>query len=174
MSFAKSDSPSAQDVLVRERRLARPPTSRRHGHLDLTHRTHLHHQTRQRPAVPDTVPTDRRPVATRTRPCRRARRSRRDDAAASTHPSRKPRPSHRRRTPTQRRPGRRTQQTPAVLTLSCRPTGGTAHRPHGIRTRAAHRRPGIDAAAASAHPRGWRPCNAATDAQCSAGRPRRR
>src|ERR1700704_847486 len=82
VSFAKSDSPSAQDVLVRERRLARPPTSRRHGHLDLTHRTHLHHQTRQRPAVPDTVPTDRRPVATRTRPCRRARRSRRDDAAA--------------------------------------------------------------------------------------------
>src|SRR6267378_4105141 len=90
--------------------------ARRHGHLNLTHRTHLHHQTRQRPAVPDTVPTDRRPVATRTRPCRRARRSRRDDAAASTHPSRKPRPSHRSRTPTQRRPGRRTQQTPAVLT----------------------------------------------------------
>ena len=47
-------------------RVAGPTTARRHRHLDLTDRAHLHHVSGQQAPVPDTVRTHRHAVARRT------------------------------------------------------------------------------------------------------------
>ena len=116
VSFSESLPSPAQDVLGRPGWLARPPTARRHHHLDRARRADLHHPTRQPAAVSQPVPSDRAhratgpPDPTRQGP---------NDAQAATNPRPGSGPTHRRRTPTQRRPRRRTQQAPTLLSYHC-------------------------------------------------------
>ena len=65
--FSQSVPPPAQNILG----LARPPTPRRHGGVDLTARTELHHPSGQPAVVPAPVPAHRsghRPRHTGRRP----------------------------------------------------------------------------------------------------------
>src|SRR5258705_10823868 len=62
--------------------------------VDILDRTHLHHQTRVRATVPNSVPTHSDLVATRRRTGSAAeRRPRGDDAQAPTHPKPKTLPA---------------------------------------------------------------------------------
>lgn len=75
-------SSSPQDLLGRGRRLAGPPAPRRHRRVDRTHRTHLHHTSRQPTAVSDLVPPHRHALERATTHTRHPPEPRRDDAQA--------------------------------------------------------------------------------------------
>lgn len=120
-------SPSAEDVLVRSRRVVRPSSRRRHGRVDGAQWADLHHHSRWCGVLRTARTTHRRGRAGPADAWTGRQSSRGDDADASTHPRRGQGLPHRSGATTQRRahpshptparrealPGRRTT---AVLT----------------------------------------------------------
>jgi hypothetical protein len=111
-------TPSAQDILDRNRRLGGSAAARRHSDLEIAHRQDIPNPSRQPDLLSRVGHHHRAPAATVT--CGAAVRARRHDAHTTTHPCHRPGSANPRRTRTQRRLCRREEQTAAVLTADSR------------------------------------------------------
>ena len=118
MYFALSQTPPAQNILDRHRRLGGPTVTRRHLDLEIADGQDIQNPSRHPDLLSRMGHHHRAPAATAS--CGAGAQPRRHDAQTTTHPRRGPHSPNPRRTRTQRRLRRRTEQTTTVLTADSR------------------------------------------------------